>query len=143
MQYEYVLTMGLGSAVSTTVILTNYLQNREVRPTIVPNLTECLLVFIKFLLYQVSRVKLLYRRFGLVIGFTPPFFRETESEAYCRHGHSWHQAPLGPMAIDLCVFSSLFLPLIKGGGRSFLCTLVFSYHNLFHLVLQSFSSSRD
>jgi hypothetical protein len=46
--------------------------------------------------------------------------------AISRHGHSWHRAPMGPMAIDLfnvktsAFFSpSLLLPLVKGGGWSF------------------------
>jgi hypothetical protein len=60
---------------------------------------------------------------------TPPLHRilpSAEAETYCRHGHSWHRAPLVPRAIDLfnvkifAIFSSLFFPLVKGGGLVFL-----------------------
>jgi hypothetical protein len=61
-------------------------------------------------------------------------------EAYCRHGHSWHMAPLGPiMSRLLCFFLPLFLPIVKRKGCYFLLyRLVFTSHNLFHLSLHFF-----
>jgi hypothetical protein len=65
--------------------------------------------------------------------------------AISRHGHSWHRAPLGPMAIDLfniktfVFFLPLLLPIVRAGVGLFLrYRLVFTYHTLFHLKLCSF-----
>jgi hypothetical protein len=48
------------------------------------------------------------------------------------HGH------ISVQCQDLCVFLSLFLPIVKGGvGPFLLYRLVFTYHTLFHLRLHS------
>jgi hypothetical protein len=63
-----------------------------------------------------------------------------------RHAHTWHRAPLGPMAINLfnvktfVFFLSLILLIDKGGGGLFIYRLVFTYYTLLHLGLLSFFS---
>jgi hypothetical protein len=65
--------------------------------------------------------------------------------ASSRHAHSWHQAPLGPMAIicsvstPLVFFLSLILLIDKGGVGLFLYRLMFTYYTLLHLRFHSFS----